>query len=436
MLVRFVGVSVLIALAMTGCAVIDPVDSRYDTISRSIAKARNEAIFLNLIRASHNYPLDFVTIANVTPGMTNTTSFALPSFLVGPRLNGALPTTIDRDVVFGNTSASNSTSVSTNFSVSTQETQSFYEGFLKPIDLVVADYFIRQNYSRELLFWLFVDSVEVDLPGHAPIGSRFDPPRDYGCNQSLVDPKQRCFSDFVLLAIGSGLTVEEKSVVSAGGGSGSSNASSDKTSSGTGSPKAQTTTTTSAELCFDRILARQAQIEMKAAGLDWSKMVGKFSDLTPFLPSPLCGGSWETTQTSTKAPQPDYFPFQVGGIKFKIKPRSAYGVFKFLGQLIRDQQRRADPSATGVSAYLPPGRSDEPEQPKLWTVGDDQNLMEVVRGTPNGYCFTHTWFDDGDYCIPEKAETTKTIVSLLAQLIAIQTQATDLSITPLVRIAQ
>jgi hypothetical protein len=107
MFVRFVGVSVLIALAMTGCAVIDPVDSRYDTISRSIAKARNESIFLNLIRASHNYPLDFVTIANVTPGMTNTTSLALPAFLVGPKLNGALPTTIDRDVVFGNTSASN-----------------------------------------------------------------------------------------------------------------------------------------------------------------------------------------------------------------------------------------------------------------------------------------------------------------------------------------
>src|SRR3984957_3717528 len=258
----FIGAA--LASILTACAVVDPVDNRYDTISRSLAKSRNESIFLNLVRASHDYPLSFVTIANVTPGMTNTTSFALPSFLLGPRLNGALPTTIDRDVVFGNTSASNSTSVSTNFSVSTQETQSFYQGFLKPIDLEVADYFIRQNYSRELLFWLFVDSVEVDLPGHAPIGSRFDPPRDYGCNQPSVDPKQRCFSDFVLLAIGSGLTVEEKSVVSAGGGSGSSNTSPDRPSGGTGSPKAQTTTT-SAELCFDLILARQAQAEMKAA---------------------------------------------------------------------------------------------------------------------------------------------------------------------------
>jgi len=118
------------AAVLAACAVIDPVDSRYDTISRSLAKARNEAILLNLVRASHNYPLDFVTIANVTPSMTNTTSLALPSFLVGPKLNGALPTTIDRDFLFGNTTASNSTAVSTNFSVSTQETSSFYEGFL------------------------------------------------------------------------------------------------------------------------------------------------------------------------------------------------------------------------------------------------------------------------------------------------------------------
>jgi hypothetical protein len=430
---------VFVFLVVSGCAIIDPVDSRYDTVSRSLAKARNEAIFLNLIRASHNYPLDFVTIANVTPQMSNSTSFALPSFLVGPRLNGALPTTIDRDVVFGNTTASNSTSVSTNFSVSTQETQSFYQGFLKPIDLEVADYFIRQDYSRELLFWLFVESVEIDVPGHPPIGSRFNPPRDYGCNQPSIDPRQRCFSDFVLLAIGLGLTVEEKSVQTSEsggtGGSRGSGAQSDKNSSGSGPSKSQTTTTY-AELCFDPILARQAQTEMRNSGKDWSQFLKKVSDFPIASGDPKCGHSWESSPTISKTPQPDYFPFQVNGINFKIKPRSAYGVFKFLGQLIRDQQKRKDPDNPMTKAYLPSGRGDEAEQPVLWTVGDDQNLMQVVRETQNVSCFVHTWFDDGDYCIPEKAETAKTIVSLLAQLIAIQTQATDLSITPLVRIAQ
>ena len=37
---------------------------------------------------------------------------------------------------------------------------------------------------------------------------------------------------------------------------------------------------------------------------------------------------------------------------------------------------------------------------------------------------------------PNKATTTKQIFSLLAQLIAIQTAASDLSITPVVRVIQ
>src|SRR6204780_1880665 len=76
----------LLAGSLSACAVVDPVDNRYDTVSRSLAKSRNESIFLNLVRASHDYPLSFVTIANVTPSLTNTTSLALPSFLLGPHI--------------------------------------------------------------------------------------------------------------------------------------------------------------------------------------------------------------------------------------------------------------------------------------------------------------------------------------------------------------
>ena len=57
---------------LSACAAVDPVDSRYDTVSRSLAKARNESILVNLIRASQDYPLSFVTISNVTPSLTNT----------------------------------------------------------------------------------------------------------------------------------------------------------------------------------------------------------------------------------------------------------------------------------------------------------------------------------------------------------------------------
>jgi hypothetical protein len=186
-------VGACLAGVLSACSVIDPVDSRYDTISRSLAKARNESIFLNLIRASHDYPLSFVTVANVTPTMTNTSSLGLPSFLFGPLNPGAMALfTPGRDVIFGNTTASNSTAVGTNFNVSTQETSTFYGGFLKPIDLQVLDYFIRQGYSRELLFWLFTDSVEITFQGNTS-GTRYNPPEDYGCIRG--DPRRRVRPD-------------------------------------------------------------------------------------------------------------------------------------------------------------------------------------------------------------------------------------------------
>lgn len=139
---RSLSVLALIAFVVSACALVDPVDLRYDTVSRSLTKARNESIFLNLVRASHDDPLAFTTIANVTPTLTNTTSLALPSFTEGPgailrTLTGAAIGTVNtfptsapgRDFVFGNTTASNATAVSTNFNVSTQETSAFYIGF-------------------------------------------------------------------------------------------------------------------------------------------------------------------------------------------------------------------------------------------------------------------------------------------------------------------
>src|ERR1700686_2250118 len=83
---RVLLVGALLAGLLGACAVVDPVDNRYDTVSRSLAKARNESIFLNLVRASHDYPLSFTVVANVTPSLTNTSSFALPSFLFGPHV--------------------------------------------------------------------------------------------------------------------------------------------------------------------------------------------------------------------------------------------------------------------------------------------------------------------------------------------------------------
>ncbi|HTV26917.1 MAG TPA: hypothetical protein VMF32_03970, partial [Xanthobacteraceae bacterium] len=84
MLLRALVAGAFCAGLLSACAVVDPVDSRYDTVGRSLAKGRDEAIFLNLVRASHDYPLAFTAISNVTPTMTNTSTLGLPTFSSGP----------------------------------------------------------------------------------------------------------------------------------------------------------------------------------------------------------------------------------------------------------------------------------------------------------------------------------------------------------------
>ena len=437
--------SVAFACALGACGLVDPVDNRYDTVSRSWAKARNESIFLNIVRAGHDYPLAFTTVSNVTPSMTNTSAFALPSFLFGPHVipvPGSATTiaapqfTPGRDVIFGNTTASNSTAVSSNFSVSTQETSAFYLGFLKPIDLQTLDYFIRQGYSRELLFWLFADSIQLKAGPHV-IGMRYDPPNDYGCDPN--DPKRLCMRDYLVIAIAAGLTVEEvtlqisssasKGGASKGGGGGGAKGEgggAKDESGGGGGGSAGGKVEIFARFCFDPVLGRRAQAQMRE---QW-QVIQRVFDVS--LAGPKCGSHWDPVTDSQKL-QPDTLNFNVGPYQFRVVPRSAYGVFEFLGGLLKLQRQQAEQVQ---AVYVPPGRDDILQSPLLATVADDRNLLTVIQNGPAEECFAHTWFKDGDYCVPENAATTKRIFSLLAQLIAIQTSATDLSITPLVRVVQ
>lgn len=409
-----------IALMLSACALVDPVDTRYDIVGRSLAKARNEAIFLNLVRASHDYPLSFTAIANVTPVTTNTTSFALPSFLIGPQFKGTLPIP-NRDVVFGNTTASNNTTLSTNFSISTQETAGFYEGFLKPIDLTTLDYFIRQDYPRELLFWLFADSFEFGPPGFKAVQYRYSPPVSYGCPQNPKDPRQLCFKEWILIAVLLGLTVEEQTISSA-----QAQASKGKSSSGSAGGASGDPSIIVPRFCFSPVLAQQAANEIGNATANEIKR--KYMPFRAELVRPICGTPWEA-QSEAKKAQPDTFVLKAGPHQFRIVPRSAYGLFEFLGNLMKIEREHLPPSA---NAYVP--RASEITPPRLLTTGDPNLITVLQAGGP--YCFSHTWFFDGDYCVPEQSTNTKRIFSLLAQLIAIQTAATDLSITPLVRIVQ
>src|SRR6202040_226268 len=166
-----------------------------------------------------------------------------------------------RDVIFGNQqNFNNSTTVSSSFSVSSLENGSFYSGLLSPVSLHDLNYFIRQGYSRELLFWLFADAIEIEINHHV-IGYQFDPPYDYGCPPQ--DQKQRCFREFMEIAVITGLTVEATTVTSGGGGGkggggkGGGGGSSSSDSSGGGGGGGSKDKTEYSRFCFDPVLAER-----------------------------------------------------------------------------------------------------------------------------------------------------------------------------------
>jgi hypothetical protein len=461
MLYSRIGTGLLLAGALSACAAIDStVDPRYDTVNRSLAKLRNEAILLNIVRASHQYPLNFAAIGKVSPGMSNVTSIGLPSFLAGPNprcvnlantgVIGAAgaaaclvaPASPARDVVFGNNTLNDQFNMNYNYDISTQETQDFYNGLLGPVGLSELIFFLRQGYPRELLFWLFADSFEI-----GPLGYQYDPPESYGC--PAHEPKHRCFREFVELAVITGLTAEQKILRHDSSG--------------------KIETLVYFRFCFNQALAIRGQEAMDPDRLRVIK--AKYTDRGARL-NPYCGDpTWNPEQppaapaakpaagppaapaaTPAAAPaaalvaappagqqgQPekqttsfvipgetDTLVVQLGPYQFKIVTRSAFGMYQFLGKLMKQ-------SIEGAPEVLPPGTPADEVWPTLSTVHDDKDLIKVVKGSSD--CFVHTIFIDGDYCVPEEgSNNTKRIFSILAQLIALKTAAGDLAITPTVR---
>jgi hypothetical protein len=82
-----------------------------------------------------------------------------------------------------------------------------YAAMQKPISLGKLNHAIRDGYTRELLFWLFADSFELQTIDHL-LRYHYAPPDDYGCAPS--DRVHRCFVDWVRTAALTGLTAQEK----------------------------------------------------------------------------------------------------------------------------------------------------------------------------------------------------------------------------------
>jgi hypothetical protein len=192
------------------------------------------------------------------------------------------------------------------------------------------------------------------------------------------------------IAIASGLTVEVKLEGAAKGGKGGG-------------------TRTVARLCFDPVLSARAKRE-------YDPVIFTYLMVQQAGHRPRCKIDPWTANIASDTLVFNLIGTPFGTVKYEIVTRSTFGIYQFLGRILA-QQREED--------IVVRGPLDLTEDPRI---------LGLRRDGGDG-CFADVSFQGEFYCIPRRGgENTKRILSLLAQLVALNTSTFDLNITPTVRV--
>jgi hypothetical protein len=213
-------VAVVFSLALVGCAVVDKYATRAVDFNVEAEQAQQQALLLNIVRASLRRPMQFTSLStitgnasvsgNVNGGYTN--AHQTPDFdrSGGGAVVAATNAALAR-VVTGAGTAGGSISGGSTFTVPVLDTQEFYQGILTPIPLQAFDFYVQQGYPPELLFDLFVSKVVITRIDNGTC-------RQFTFQNSVGDDfRFEQFQAFADYMIGSGLTTERVTSVSAFG---------------------------------------------------------------------------------------------------------------------------------------------------------------------------------------------------------------------------
>jgi hypothetical protein len=410
--------------ASVGCAAVDATLSpRGHNVNLVAGNLRDNNVLVNIVRASHDEPLDFITIAKYTAtgslGLTSnllTRVFPGPVGTVGPNNLAAMA---------GNT-----------IDLGTLENNGFYSQFMSPVPVGIVHLLLHSGLSRPIVFHALLDAIKINLPNgdsfrfendpnndkwtyaggaveershecedrskpKPGIGSAFNSPFAWSVWKNGVREdlwrgahKNGCnyqkFLYWLRVAFSYGVTTEEVSVPNPAAKMDKSPVSNSVTNTNT----SQLATIPPARVCFDPALGRKSISEYP-------------------LPSLLCG-------PKTK-PSGGQFPV-AGGTAIKAfvpEFRSPYAVFGYFGHLIAyDTVDRVK-----LDAGLREAGFDIPSL--HWRDGP---RILTVDGTPP--CFARINYEGRDYCVPsENANNTKEIFTLLNALVALSILQTALPVT-------
>jgi len=349
------------------------------------------SILINIIRASSERPLSFLDIPSINGSGNVTTSPSLNASLNG--LVGGLA-----GGPAGITSISPSLSLSFgnsfNFSQSSLDNATFLRGFLSPIPIETAKFFISDNLPREVMFSLVIAAIEIKQPDGKSVKY---------INNPLL-PEYQEFKAELYKLLSYGLTVDQvqeganklpmpparslpnnpmpggynpsfPGMVSPYGGMGGGYG-------GMGGMYGQSQPQTQYKVCVDE---------------------NKFANFVKqeFSPGIFCRASAESSnKKGSKA-------------ELILTMRSTHSVFEFLGQVVAAQNQ-----AVPYLVTLPPSDTTRPRK-----VGQENQyaLLVVRKNNPSGKSFASIKNLDGDvYSIPSESNGySPMVMRIISQLLSL-----------------
>ena len=158
------GIIALAALpCLMGCAVVDQYSGRAVAYNVEAEQAQEQALLLNVVRASLRRPMQFTSVSSITGSASATggVGYTAPVNLpFRPTTNGS---SIAAFPPLNTWSMSAGMSGGPTFTVPVLDTKEFYDGIMNPIPGLLYDLYNKTEYPRDMLFNLFVQRVVMRL---------------------------------------------------------------------------------------------------------------------------------------------------------------------------------------------------------------------------------------------------------------------------------
>jgi hypothetical protein len=151
-----------VALLLSSCVYVDDFSERAVKYNVVAEQAQQQALLLNIVRASLNRPMQFTTLSSITgtASETGNGTLTVPFGEATHRPKGL----VSADVL----GLSATLSAGPTFTVPVLDTQEFYQGELAPLTGQEYRFFLDEGITAPVLFYLFVDSIDLTVTGSNP----------------------------------------------------------------------------------------------------------------------------------------------------------------------------------------------------------------------------------------------------------------------------